>query len=240
MWKYTNHSAWIEPPAFPPASTHQRVRIITADVQGAIRQVKPSETAGSLWKGESRTVMLESAQHSPHLQDVTEPQMRHGMKGGQETMRKKTHDSCHKETPLSLPLHRPLGQRPHQRSQIPWRYKDQLVKKQKYDKKTIHRLTAPSVRRLATDCPSQSPDGKLHSHGKEGSRVPWRVLETQVWNPLALPLIDGRPYEQTLLFSFKSLGRGKIGYVYSSPIRPRGLLTHCFPDLAKNSGKFPL
>lgn len=101
----TMSTTWLgsEPFAFPLMRTHHRVRVITANVQRTIRQVKSSKTAGSLRKGEGRTVRLKPASSAPtqcisHLQDVTESQIRYRMEVGREMVRKKIHDSCYKET----------------------------------------------------------------------------------------------------------------------------------------------
>lgn len=152
-----------EPPAFPLLSTHHWVRIITANVQGTIRQVESSKTAGSLWKGEGRAVRVKSARsastrHSPHLQDVTEPRMRYRMKVGREMMRQKIHDSCHKETSLSLPSHRPPGRCLHLQSKVPsWSHKSQLVKKQKHRTKNHPQVNCSQFPSLSNRLPRPAP-----------------------------------------------------------------------------------
>lgn len=83
-----------EPFVFPLMRTYHRVRVITADVQRAIGQVKSSKTAGSLRKGEGRTVRLQPASDAPtqrisHWQDITESQIRYRMEVVREMMRKK-------------------------------------------------------------------------------------------------------------------------------------------------------
>lgn len=174
-----------EPFALPLMGTHHRVGVITADVQRAICQVKSAKTAGSLRKGEGRTVRLKWASSAPtqritHLQDGTESQIRYRMEVGREMMRKKIHDSCYKET-----WHRNCAYT--QSPEFPKRAKTRWLKNS--EPKTIH-VSLSLSSRLPLPAPLTSA---AYRSDNEGIPVFRGLLETQVPNPKALPLTSGFP-----------------------------------------------